>query len=174
MYCSRYKILWLFLHDLLLSLSIKNELKHSSIVAQGGLYFSLGYLWIVLHVTNSITHYQQKKKKKKSWVEVKFNHCLRQILNIKSHSVWTGDFCLRWNVDFYPPPRLDCRLNSELQSGKLDLCKLSQLLWICRFLKMACSGLLWWCIVDFTYFLTVSWWVCWDRATAVKYWWRDT
>lgn len=77
------------------------ELKRSSIIALGGLVFlHSGFFWIVLHVTNSITHYQKTTKKKTSGVEVKFNHCSRQIQNIKSHTVWTGDFCLRWGVDF--------------------------------------------------------------------------
>ena len=41
-------------------------------------------------------------------------------------------------------------------------------------LPMDWTGLLKWSVVDFTYFLTVSWWACWDRASAVKYWSRDT
>lgn len=53
------------------------ELKRSSIIALGGLVFlHSGFFWIVLHVTNSITHYQKTTKKKR--VELKWSLIIAQ------------------------------------------------------------------------------------------------
>lgn len=96
MYCIRYKILWLFLNDWITQHKKQSWNAVQSLLEED-LYFSLRLL---LNCFTCYKFYYSLSKKKTSGVEVKFNHCSRQIQNIKSHTVWTGDFCLRWGVDF--------------------------------------------------------------------------
>lgn len=112
------------------------------------------YSLIVLRVTNSITH----NNKKKSRVEMEFNHCLRHFQNNKWHrglaSLAGGKV---WIVKCYRDLTTDTKKRRK---------KWSSGTWVNLRFSDDCER----SVVDFTYFLAVSWWAYWDPASAVKYW----
>lgn len=163
------KILWLFLNDSITQRTKPSWNSVQSLLEEDCSSHS-GFFWIVVHVTNSITHYQ----KKESGVEVKFNHCLRHIRNIRSHAECELETCAWggvWTFNHRPGWTARCILQVSW-TWVACLCFYDSLM-IPNKAKTR-TGELNWCVVDFTYFLTVSWWACRDPASAVKYWWRDT